>query len=702
MCVHPKPVARAAPALVWAEGPDHERRRQGAGGHTGSDRQGADGDLALDGVGATGTFEVQYAGDSPGWSSAAAGASGVAPHPARCYEWPALPASLAHSTLVRPRAVAARILVRALVALAAASLAAGSFVASPARADDEPPESRTGDYSPYERETLREVQQNLGAPIDRAPEGKIVESIEVVTLDVFEKRDPLPRFLNVFHGRSRPHVIAREVLLAEGQPFRGVLADETARNLRQLRQLSLVLVVPLRGSAPERVRLVVVTKDVWSLRLNSDFRFASGKLEYLLLQPSEENLAGLHQRIAAQLILEPLSYSLGGRYGVRRLFGTWVTLGADANVIANRETGQAEGSFGNVSVGQPLYSTRTEWAWEVGASWVNQVTRRYVNGELASFNARATPQPDRIPWNYRSRTLSGTATVTRSFGWALKHDLLAGAMWSAASYRAYDLSGYDPAAAAAFRSTVLPLDDTRLGPVVQYRTYRTDFLRVLDFEALGLQEDFRLGHELYARAWPAAELVGSSRNVLGLYGGVQYTVALGDGLARANVESVTELDATGMPDASVQTETRLVTPRLGFGRLVFSALLVDRYRNHLNRNSYLGGDTRLRGYPTRAFFGSDVLAYNLEFRTRPVEILACQLGAAAFFDAGDAFDDFSSLRIKKGAGFGLRALFPQADKLVLRLDWGFPLNPEHRTGGFPGQVFATFGQAFALPSMRTL
>jgi hypothetical protein len=62
--------------------------------------------------------------------------------------------------------------------------------------------------------------------------------------------------------------------------------------------------------------------------------------------------------------------------------------------------------------------------------------------------------------------------------------------------------------------------------------------------------------------------------------------------------------------------------------------LLNRYRNYLNRQTFLGGDGRLRGYPSSYFVGKDIIAYNFEFRSRPLEILSCQLGTAAFYDVG--------------------------------------------------------------------
>ena len=50
----------------------------------------------------------------------------------------------------------------------------------------------------------------------------------------------------------------------------GASLDESVRALRSFQQISLVLVVALVGSSSDKVRLLVVTKDVWSLRAQFD------------------------------------------------------------------------------------------------------------------------------------------------------------------------------------------------------------------------------------------------------------------------------------------------------------------------------------------------------------------------------------------------------------------------------------------------
>jgi hypothetical protein len=254
-------------------------------------------------------------------------------------------------------------------------------------------------------------------------------------------------------------------------------------------------------------------------------------------------------------------------------------------------------------------------------------------------------------------------------------------------------------ALAEFSTTVLPTSDTRVGPFLQYRGYTSHFLRVLDFETLGLQEDFRLGHDVYFRVYPITTALGSSRNFLGTYAAAMYTLGIGDGLLRGAVESTIEAESKRLSDAWVEVDLRAVTPRLGVGRLVFDGGLLSRYRNYLNRTSYLGGDGRLRGYPSNYFVGKDVLVYNVEFRSRPLEILSCQLGAAAFYDAGHAANGLENLHLRHSVGFGFRALLPQLDRLVFRGDVGFPLQAGKDPGVSPVAVVITFEQAFPVPSV---
>ena len=68
--------------------------------------------------------------------------------------------------------------------------------------------------------------EHVGGTIDSTPQGKSIEHVEVITLDVLEKRDPLPRFLNVFHVTTRERIVRRELLFRVGDAYDQARIDE--------------------------------------------------------------------------------------------------------------------------------------------------------------------------------------------------------------------------------------------------------------------------------------------------------------------------------------------------------------------------------------------------------------------------------------------------------------------------------------------
>ncbi len=612
-----------------------------------------------------------------------------------------------------------------------------------AHAQSVPPAAlRANSYSTYERTAVDDALKYLGAVEDRAPEGKRVEGFDIITLEVFERRDLVPgtlTFFNVFHTTSKPYVIEREVLLRRGQPYHQALVDDSIRNLRQLAQLSLVLTVATRGRATNQVRLVVITKDVWSLRPNWNVQYTSGGLQLLSAQPAEMNLAGTHQIVNANFVLLPSSLTLGVGYANRRIEGRRLAILANSNVIYNRQTGDAEGSFGAIAMGQPLYSPLDKWAWDTQSAWQNAVLRRYVNAELGAYNDPATGKS--IPFAFRTTQFNTQYTLTRSFGWTAKHDVSVGVSIArvgypttlAELYQALPAGRYDTQTARDFLQNEVPVSDNRVGPFIQYHAYSKRYVRLLDIDTLGLQEDYRLGHNVFFNVYPVVKALKSTRDFMGFDTAAQYTVRMGDGLARLAVEFISEvqtsshcparangaLSAVGpVCDSSIEPALHLVSPTAGFGRFVFDAHLLYRFTNYLNQIEFLGGDTRLRGYPANYFTGANLLNSNLEFRTRSVDILTAQLGLVAFYDIGAAFNAWnanatggcrpvvSGTQVSLPTGFcpvqalgtGLRILFPQLDRIAFRADIGFPLGEGRNLPGVtPMSFFITLGQAFTTP-----
>ncbi|HWZ93136.1 MAG TPA: hypothetical protein VNW92_29960, partial [Polyangiaceae bacterium] len=297
-------------------------------------------------------------------------------------------------------------------------------------------------YSTLERSVVNQRLAERGLVLDPEPEGKLIEDIQIATMDVFDERDPVPDLVNILHTTTRTRVIRRELLFDEGSRYQARLADESARNLRELVQLSIVLIVTAQGSTPDRVRVLVITKDVWSLRLNWALQSSNAQINSLVLNPSEENLFGVHAIVAGLFILDPASYSLGLTLGHRRLDGSHVQVGVSASVIKNRDTGATEGSFGEFRYGQPLYSLDTKWSWGTSVLWRHDIERRFLGIDVATYDAPVTAQNDRIPIAFNRDLLYGGYQLVRSFGQRFKNDLSIGIEAVRNVYNSPNLASY--------------------------------------------------------------------------------------------------------------------------------------------------------------------------------------------------------------------------------------------------------------------
>lgn len=545
--------------------------------------------------------------------------------------------------------------------------------------------------SPYETAKMAQALEKVHGVVEPAPEGKLVEGIDVVPLEVIEDDDPAPNFLNVFHATTHADVLRREVMVRVGDRYRQYRLDETVRSLRIFQQLSLVLAVPIRGSAPDRVRVLVLTKDVWSLRAQYEMKLGDRGLDLLRFEPTERNIGGSLNAVVTRIELLPSTITLGGGYFVPRVADRNIFLVTDANVVLERGSGHAEGTYGRIGVSSPQLSADTPVLWGIGTVWENVYVRRYVGAQLATFDAKSTPEDDRVPDVFHMRAITTTGGIVRSFGLARKLDVTFGAELNVRQYRGLDPSLYPPVVVAEYRAKRVPTSDNRAAPFVQARAYESRFVRLHDLELLGLEEDYRVGYDGWLRVYPVTRVIGSSRDFLGVHAVAQYVVPITSGLGRVSSEALTELQTDGIPTFAVSGNLSLASPSFGIGRLVVDAIGIARPRNFLNQRTPLGGDGRLRGYPSAAFLGENLVAYNAELRSRPVELLNCQLGTALFFDVGDAFDG-TNIRPKSSMGFGFRGLIPQLDRKVFRVDVAFPL--VRSQGQSPLGFYLAFEQAF--------
>src|SRR5256885_8824198 len=118
-----------------------------------------------------------------------------------------------------------------------------------------------------EREVVSDALAARRLTVDPAPDGKVIGRVEAVTAEVFSRHDWLFQRFNVFHRTTRERSLLREALFHPGDRYNEAIVEETARNLNDPNYSSVVVIVPIASPRPGVVDLLIVTRDVCSLRL---------------------------------------------------------------------------------------------------------------------------------------------------------------------------------------------------------------------------------------------------------------------------------------------------------------------------------------------------------------------------------------------------------------------------------------------------
>lgn len=508
--------------------------------------------------------------------------------------------------------------------------------------------------------------------VEPSPEGQRLEEVLVSSEDVVSESDPYPNFLNIFHVRTREQVIRREVLLEVGTPYSAELAEETARNLRKLGIFSAVRVVAVKGRAPGGVALLVITKDLWSLRLNQDWELVGSFLRRLQLQGTESNFLGLNQRLALDFLLRPDTMSFGQTYINRRVGGSRWYLGETASLIVGRESGKPEGTRGTVVFQRPLYSLATPWSVSTSATWDTSTTRIYRGTEVWQL-----PYPDGapVPFIYETRELSGNASYTRSYGEYYKKNVTGGVTAYHRDYEAPPEAPLDDAQREWLKANYLPLSEDAVYASLSLSAYEARYEVMRDVDSYSLSEDYQIGHSVLATVRYAPPVFSSAAHYAELGLAVRYRWLWSDALTTVSAGGAirrTLGEGAGWTNRHWAAEVHQVSPKVLGGRFVVRGLLEVNIDDLFDKVTLLGGANGLRGARQDAYSGHRVLLVNAEYRTAPVVFHTLHVGGVLFYDTGSAFDRTPDMVHSVGVGF--RFLFPQFNVAPFRLDFGYVLN----------------------------
>jgi hypothetical protein len=592
---------------------------------------------------------------------------------------------------------------RAAVALA---LAAVALRASGARAQTERPLSK------LEQESVDEALGQLGLVVDPHPAGKTIGTIYVVNQDVFSRRDWYFQLLNIFHRTTRENVLRRELLIKQGQPYDQALVEESMRNLQTPPSVTLptgvplsppelssvVAIVPVKSRTPGLVDVLAVTRDVWSLRFNTNFEFQQNTLSLLDTSLSENNLFGWRKYLSFGFTLDLGKYALGPEYFDPNILGTRLQLYANAEGYYTRGTNEYEGNSEIVSLVYPLFSLASRWGASLSFSHQNAVVREFRGAAVAPVALALDPTAI-LPDIYRRQYVIVDGGVTRSFGLDVIHRVKLGYRFDDRRSMPFEDSNYGgatPAQIAEFIREYAPITERRSEPYLAYSMFVASYGVYRDLNTFDLRENALLGPSVSLSAAYGAPELGADFRAFPFGAAAAWAFAPGGGFAKWSVQGSMRLYNGQAIDQALEATGYYASPIIARLLRVVVSAKTDAVRSDTRHTLFfLGGDNGLRGYVIGEFPGTREVVGHLEVRSRPLAIWSQRVGGLVFYDAGDAAASYSALTLRSDAGLGLRWLIPQLNSSVLRVDWAVPLRPGIVTpAGLPGRLSAGYAQVF--------
>jgi hypothetical protein len=622
--------------------------------------------------------------------------------------------------------------VRKLGRITSLALLLAAAVARPGRAETAPPPPLAVTpplppapqlEQPLPRHLGRLEQQSLGDAlaarglrIDPAPGGKIIHAVYVTNQEVFSQHDWYFQLLNVFHRTTREGILAREILLAPGQPYDEALVEESIRNLLPPPSgtaptltlatgrtfippevSSVVVIVPVVSPVPGTVDLLVVTRDLWSLRFNTNFELQENTLSLLETSLSENNLFGWRKYLAVNYVMDLGAAAVGPNYFDPNVLGTRLMFYAAASASYTRDTTHYEGNAESFTLRYPLFSLASRWGGGVGLIHQDLVARSFLGTKPRPVDLTATPDVvETLPFVYRRKILAVDANVVRQFESSIIQRLTAGfRVDDRRSLVTQDFPG-DAATAQLFLAQVAPISEVRSGPYLQYDMFTPNYVVFRDLDTFDLRENRRLGPSMTLAVSFGVPELGADFRTFAPIASVGWAVAPGGGFGSVSVTGSARLLEGRLQDQALAGTLFLASPIWRRALRLVAEGDINAVRADTTRTLFsLGGDTGLRGYVIGDRQGTTEADGHIELRSLPVALWSQRVGGLLFYDVGDATSSFSTMFAYQDVGLGLRWLIPQLNTTVVRIDWAVALfSSQFTRAGFPGRFSAGFAQIF--------
>ena len=477
--------------------------------------------------------------------------------------------------------------------------------------------------------------------------------------NVFPNRDYwLARQANRFNFLTKTSALQFAFPATVGDQFDERLREEAERIYRSKSYLydALVLVRQICGNS---VDLDVVVRDVWTLTPGVSLSRSGGDNE-TSVSLSDINVLGTGKSASVAF------FDDRDRAGV-------VASYSDPNIRGSRWTGDLfvadsdDGRRYGFSLERPFYALDTSYAIGISADhFEREQDLEFLGDDLFEIDAES----DVV-------NLFAARSLGQSERWINRYYL---------GYRYVEESFLFPAGFPG------PLQTERqfAYPYVAWESLQDKFSKSSNVERVGITEDLKLGWSSYAEVGWSTDQTGGEGDFLLARARAAYRTFIDDHhllSLRAEASGRYNLDDRISDDVQTEIEVDYLWRQSEQWRF-FSSLRYNVTRNlPLDKQLTLGGDSGLRGYPTRYQPGDRSLLLTVEqrYHSNAYPFGLFRLGYAAFLDVGQAwFDDdapdwvpdregdhFDTLA---NVGFGLRleSVRTRRDR-VFHIDFARPL-----------------------------
>lgn len=569
--------------------------------------------------------------------------------------------------------------------------------------------------SVLERGSVGRALTRRGLLVEPSPWGKVIGKVHIHNEDVFAEPTPFLQFFNLFHVTTRESAIRVELVIREGEVWDQERVEETARRLRDPLWSSVIAVVPVTSLEAGKVDLLVVTRDIWSLRLNTQYLFQEGKLTNLSLALSENNFFGTRSVLAAAMTVDQGAIATGPLFIDKNLFGQYIELRARVDAVLNRDALiqrgeiEREGSQSTIAVSRNLWSLASKWGAGVTFTHRYAIDRSFVGTSLRQvrcpvdgspcqrdFDPATVPDEEKLPHLYEMRRWGVSSYAVRQLGGkALKHQITLGHSVDRQRPRLLDSFPGTPEQRVPFELAVLPRSEITSVPYVGYSLFTPRFRTLRNVSTFDLAEDVRFGPDLDITFGVGLKALGGDANFSRGSASASWTGPwCRDGFVRGSLASSTRRQDGRWIDNTASGSLRLVSPTYEYARLVALFTVATRWNDASNRFFTLGSDEGLRAFSINEFAGQRLARGNLELRSVPLPVWLFRAGAVLFYDVGGSDDTFRRMAIHHNVGVGIRTLIPQTSRELFRFDLAIPLDDGPRTRRFHPAFIAAFESAF--------